>query len=354
MATEAIPVVSMTPSQLTELLLKAIPAHHPVLITGMPGCGKSEISNAVINQLQCDLILSHPVVSDPTDYKGLPMASPGDTEARFLPFGDLAKAKRATKLTAWMFDDIGQAQPATQASLMQLILCGELNGVKLPPVISFLAVTNRRTDRAGVSGILEPVKSRFVTIVDLMPNIDDWSNWANNTGWISPMLIAFLRFRPDLLAAFQASADMTNSPTPRTWVNLSKVENLGLSSPVESIAFAGSVGHAASLEYIAFRRMYHSLTLIDAVMANPDKVTLPSKSNELYAVCTGLAHRANEQNFARICKFAERLATEAGRGEFSTMLVKDCTRRNEKIVYTDAYVRSQCGVIGQLMSGSNN
>ena len=114
-------------------------------------------------------------MNDPTDYKGLPaLPRPGDTEATFIPFGELSRAINATRPTVWFFDDLGQASPAVQAACMQLVLARRINGHALPDCITFVACTNRRADRAGVSGILEPVKSRFVSIVNLEPDIDSW------------------------------------------------------------------------------------------------------------------------------------------------------------------------------------
>ena len=41
--------------------------------------------------------------------------------------------------------------------------------------------------------------SRFAAVVELEPTINDWTAWAVNHG-VPPELIAFLRFRPDLLS----------------------------------------------------------------------------------------------------------------------------------------------------------
>jgi len=50
---------------------------------------------------------------------------------------------------------------------MQLILGRCINGHKVSDHVTFLAATNKKSDRAGVSGILEPVNSRFAAIVEL-------------------------------------------------------------------------------------------------------------------------------------------------------------------------------------------
>ena len=342
--------MSVTPQQLQTILTAAIPARLPVLITGAPGIGKSDIVAQAAQQAQADLLISHPVVEDPTDAKGLPWANAGATEATFLPFGQLARAIHATRPTLWFLDDLGQASPAVQASYMQLLLARRVNGHILPDCITFVGATNRRVDRAGVSGILEPVKSRFACIVELEADIDSWCQWAFSHG-IPATLIAFLRFRPELLSAFQPTADLTNSPSPRTWSHLSKLEALNLPPAIESAVMAGSVGEGAALEYLAFRQMVKSLVNLDAILLNPDKAQIPSKPSELYATAVGLAARANDSNFARIVTYANRLYTEAGKGEFAVLLIRDATRRDERIQYTDSFVRMNSGPLGQLISG---
>ena len=341
---------TVDPQELADLLALTIPAHHPVLITGAPGVGKTQIVKQAAKLAGAKLIISHPVVEDPTDAKGLPMASPGDTEARFLPFGHLAEAMRATELTLWFLDDLGQANNSMQAAYMQLILGRELNGQKLPDHVTFVAATNRRVDRAGVSGILEPVKSRFVTIVELETDVQSWSGWALDNG-IPAMGIAFLRFRSDLLSAFTPSADLTNSPMPRTWENLFKLEALGFPPALEAKAFAGAVGQAAANEYITFRAMAKQMVNIDAILMNPDKAKIPTRPNELYATVVGLASRANDRTMQAIATYATRLFVEANKGEYAALLAKDSARREPSVVYTEAYTKLNAGPLGQLISG---
>src|SRR5262245_47390194 len=111
----------MRPSELHDLLVATIPHRAPVLITGAPGIGKTDIVTAAAEASGASLIVSHPVVSDPTDAKGLPWPSADKQSATFLPFGDLARAVAATQPTVWFLDDLGQAPPSVQASFMQLL-----------------------------------------------------------------------------------------------------------------------------------------------------------------------------------------------------------------------------------------
>jgi len=342
----------MRPTELLQLLAHTIKARIPVLITGAPGVGKSDIVAKAATEAGADLILSHPAVADPTDAKGLPWVvkdAAGETNATFLPFGELRHALEADKPTVWFLDDLGQASPAVQASYMQLLLARRVNGHMLSDHVTFVAATNRRTDRAGVTGILEPVKSRFGSIVELEANLDDWCAWAIDAN-IAPELIAFLRFQPDLLCKFTATADLTNTPVPRTWHHAAKLLDLGLPSSVQSTAIAGAVGEGAASEFLAFVKIYRELPSVDAILIDPDKGEIPTAPATLYALAGALAHRTTDQNFGRVARYIDRMVG-AGRGEFGVLLVRDAIRRHPQITSTQAFVKLATGELGQLISG---
>ncbi len=336
----------MRPSELTTLLSATIPARMSVLITGAPGIGKSDIVTQAAVNAGADMILSHPAVSDPTDVKGLPWIKDG--AATFLPFGELDRALHATVPTVWFLDDLGQASPAVQASYMQLLLARRVNGHVLSDQIVFVAATNRRTDRAGVSGILEPVKSRFGCIVELETDLNEWCQWALINA-IPPELIAFLRFHPDLLSQFKASADLTNSPVPRTWSHVAQIMALALPPAVQAAAIAGAVGEGAAVEFLAFLRLYAELPNVDQILIDPSAVIVPDSPATLYALSSALAHRTTPANFARVAQYAERM-NAAGHGEFSVLLVRDAMRRHPAIAQTTAFVRLATGEFGTLIS----
>jgi hypothetical protein len=256
----------------------------------------------------------------------------------------------AKKLTLWVLDDLGQAPIGVQAAAMQLILARELNGKKIPDHIVFVACTNRRIDHAGVSGILEPVKSRFCSIVNLEPDLDDWCEWAFEYG-IEPELVAFLRFRPELLCKFEPTADMTNSPIPRNWENADSNLKMQLPAAIENEAIAGSVGAAAATEFAGFLQMYRQLPSIDAILADPDGQPIPSSPNVLWAVASGLVYKTNLQNWPRVARYAERL-TEEGQGEMAAFLLRSVTRHRPEVQQTPEFVRLMSGDLGRLYSGT--
>lgn len=340
--------VNLKASQATEFLARYIEARIPVMLTGAPGVGKSSIVETAAKAAGYDLILSHPVVSDPTDAKGLPWPSKDGESASFLPFGDLAQALKATTPTVWFLDDLGQASPAVQASFMQLLLARQVNGHKLPDCVTFIAATNRRTDRAGVSGILTPVLSRFGAIIGIEANVDDWTVWALDAG-MPAELVSFMRFRRELLHDFnpQKANDMENFPCPRTWEYVGHAMKMGLPNDLEFAAFAGAVGEGAAIELRGFLSMLRSnLPSIDGILLDPENAKIPTRPDMLWAVTTALAKKATTLNCGRVFRYAERMF-ENGSSEFAVLMLKDVTRLEPMTMATPEWAKLCVSPLGQ-------
>lgn len=323
----------MNPAQLSSFLQFAITGKEPVLVKGKPGIGKTDIIKAACKAVGAHLIISHPVVSDPTDYKGLPFASKNGKEAHFLPFGELNSLINATELTVFFLDDLGQATPAVQAAVMQLLLERRINGFKISDHVTFVAATNRKEDKAAVSGILEPVKSRFTSILELEISVNDWCKWALDND--QPIeLIAFNRFRPELMDNFVPTKDIVNSPSPRTIAAIGRLQKKGLPDDLRFEGFKGAAGEGYAAEYIGFLEIYKNLPNIDKIFLAPDTVAVPTDPATLYATMAALASRTNETNATNSFAFIERMPAEIG-----VACVKDMIGRNEKLMTTKAFTK---------------
>ncbi len=306
----------MKPSQLLKVLEVAIENRHPLLIVGPPGIGKSDIVAQCCAAAGVELLVFHPVISDPTDFKGLPFAHNG--EADFLPFGDLKALITASRPTVAFLDDLGQAPASVQAAAMQLLLARRIANHRVSDRITFLAATNRMGDRAGVQGVLEPVKSRFVSIINLAADVDDWLRWAAGAG-MPEVLRSFIRFRPTLLSAFAPARSLTNSPTPRTVAFAGTILNSGYGSEVSDEMISGACGEAFLAEFRGFLRARKGLPSVDRILARPKTARVPKKAEQLYALVGAVSCRAEAKNFSRILTYAGRIPAE-----FAALLIKDC------------------------------
>ena len=353
-------IVTVRPSQLAELLQLAIQIREPVLVTGAPGVGKSDIVYQACAKAGAALTVVHPVVSDPTDFKGVLWPDKENGHCNWLLPIEVTTLLEARTLHVCFIDDLGQSLPAVQASFMRPLLPPRAFGGKaLPDCVVFIAATNRRIDRAGVSGLLEPVKSRFGTIVNLEPHLcslacsghpDTFVDWWTSQG-LPAEVLAFLRFKPDLFHDFHPTADLTNSPSPRMWAKVGKWLNAGLPRDLETPTIAGAVGVGAAAEFIAFLKVYRELPDPDEIIKAPNKALIPKEPSTLYAIAGALASRASPKTFPNILRYVERLR-EAGFAEFGVLIIRDSYRRDNAIGFTKAFMEmSSQSDYGKIMDG---
>tara|TARA_R100001530_G_scaffold87718_1_gene61103 strand:+ start:1510 stop:2505 length:996 start_codon:yes stop_codon:yes gene_type:complete len=320
----------MYAKQLEEFLTNMITAKLPVLVKGKPGGGKTSIIKLVGKKLKQKVRIKHPVVDEPIDYKGMPSIQ-GDV-AKFLPFGDLNELITTKEDLIVFFDDLGQASPAVQAALMQLFLERRINGHMISPTVTFVAATNRQQDRAGVSGMLEPVKSRFVTIVELETKLDDWMEWAIQNN-LSPMLRSFFNFRPNLLHDFKPTGDLVNSPAPRTAHNIDKMMKAGIPEAVFYEVIAGAAGEGFAAEFSAYVKFHNELPDIKQILTDPMEATVPENIGVQYALCGKLVEEATKANVANIIKYVGRLSKE-----FEIFLTRDIAISKPECAKTTAFI----------------
>jgi hypothetical protein len=303
----------MKPSDLKPFLATAFKNKRKVLIKGAPGIGKTDIVEQACQDAGFELHVSHPAVSDPTDYKGMPAILP-DGRAEFLPFGDLNKLIQASNPMLFFMDDIGQAPVSVQAALMQLILARRVNGHRVSDQVVFCGATNDTKHMAGVSGMIEPVKSRWDTIVELETSVDDWCLWALENS-LPHELVAFIRFRPQLLHDFKATRELTNSPCPRTVASVGRWLSDGVD---RHDVIAGAAGEGFATELVSFLTMCRQLPNLDDIVLNPDSTPVPAEPSALFAVASGLARKCTPANADRVFRYAARMPKE-----FEVCFVKD-------------------------------
>lgn len=323
------------------LLRKYLEAGYNTLWVGPPGIGKTALVKHVAKQMDYELVIFHPCISDPTDFKGMPIwytdTKSGKQKAVFIPFGDLEHLLNATKPTICFFDDLIQAPDAVQASAMQLLWGGELNGKKISKHVRFVSCTNDKGHRAGGTSILEPVKGRFHGIFELVPELEPVVQYLISKK-VSPVLVAFLRRRPDWVnggeGGWKPVAGIVKTPCARSIEMLSDVINLELDKIARPIAYAAAVGHAMANEYFAFETLAARLPKIDKILSDPLSAEAPKTDEIAYAMIGALHSRMSRANIDNIYVYIRKYFTV----ELQAVFHFDVGQYDKSLMKTKGYV----------------
>ena len=329
----------MRPSQIAAALSYLIDANQPVMLHGSPGVGKSDVVRQIAKQRGIELIDLRLSQLDPVDLRGVPSV---DTKKHITSWNTPSFLPTDGKGILFL-DEINSAAQATQAAAYQLVLDRKLGDYVMPPGWAIIAAGNRSTDRAIVNQMSTALKNRF-THLNYEVNNDDWCDWALRNN-IAVEVLGFIRFRPMLLNEFeqrneskeekervQRLKDAQAFATPRSWEFLSKVVQQKPSSDVEYELYTGIVGEGAAAEFMGYLKYYRDLPNLDALLMNPGTAKVPEEPATLYALATGLATKATQDNMERVVKYALRLPAE-----FQVLLMKDAIVRDNDLTQTKSF-----------------
>ncbi|MGA3374052.1 MAG: MoxR family ATPase [Terracidiphilus sp.] len=326
----------MKPSKLYEALHALIGERVPLHIWGACGVGKSQIVAQVADDLDYEFLDVRAVQLDPVDLRGLPRIAADQTE--WVPPKFLPKAGKGILF----LDELTSAPQMTQAGCYQLVLDRKLGEYVLPDGWVVIAAGNPASERGVHFSMPRPLRNRFVHL-DLEADLNDWCNWAVVAG-VRPEIIAFLRFKPDLLHTADATSDANAWPTPRSWemasnvlrgiANRQKTTFLSGASEFEAQLLDGTVGPAAAAELIAFLRLFRQLPSIDEILLNPETASLPAETSAQIAIATALGRAMTDNSVARGLKYLDRMPTE-----MRVMAMRDAAARDTAITHTPEFVR---------------
>jgi hypothetical protein len=324
------------------------------MLHGSPSTAKSWLMRQVCDEMDLKLVDCRLTQYDSVDLRGLPDLPVKPPEVQTTE--DMRQWLKTARVN-WIapeimprpgdpagclfLDELPNSSNDVQAASYQLILDRALGMYELPDNWAVAAAGNYRTDMALVNQMASALKNRFYHL-HLRTSVEDYAPVAQGLG-IHPMIIGFLRFKPNKLNAFDNPTDETamqyikNSDafhTSRTWEMASDVLNdFGVDRFEESFPLiAGSIGVNAATELQGFVKYYSKLPDLDDLIENPGKHRVPDEMQTRYALAAALCQRTTLENFEQVLKFMRRMPAE-----LQSAFIADCLRRDDEFADLEAF-----------------
>ncbi len=321
----------MRPAHISQVLEREFTStreghHTPVMLWGPPGVGKSQLVGQVGQRHGVPVIDIRLSQMEPSDLRGIPFRQ--EERVEWAVPAMLPDVQRHGPEGILFLDEITSAPPSVSAAAYQLILDRRLGEYRVPEGWAIFAAGNRQGDRGVTYAMPAPLANRFAHF-EVETHLDDWVAWAYEAG-VDERVIAFLRFRPELLFDFDPAHNPMAFPTPRSWEFAHRaLQKFGDSPDLLLSSLQACVGPAAGIELDAFVRHLDKLPDIDAILQG-EPVPIPREVDLQYAVAAALVGRAIRARgsadakavYGAILDFAGRFPER----EMGVMLVSDMHR----------------------------
>jgi hypothetical protein len=317
-----------------EFISTRVGHHTPVMLWGPPGVGKSDMVREVAENHQAPVIDIRLSQMEPSDLRGIPFRVNGSVEWAIPSI--LPNSERHGAEGILFLDEITSAPPTVSAAAYQLILDRRLGEYQVPEGWAIFAAGNRQGDRGVTYSMPAPLANRF-SHFEVETNLDDWVAWAYRND-IDERIIAFLRFRPELLFDFDPAHNPVAFPSPRSWEFAHRaLQKFDQHPQLLPGALQACVGPAAGVELNAFVNSLDKMPDLDAILAGED-VAVPDEIDLQYAIAAALVGRAirahdggdGSVTHGRILDYARRFPQR----EMGVMLVSDMHRAIGEAIFS--------------------
>lgn len=317
-----------TMNDMDTIVRRAARCQYNVMFLSQPALGKTTRLNLIVEALQAedpDFYYTHLDMGTlaPTD---LVMSMPDmtDKEIRRLIDGRLPNAYKTPDLKGiiycgeWMLMGM-----EVNRGIQKLANHEDLGGFRIPEGVIFVADGNRQKDKSGAQVQSRAVMSRFLTVeleYDAEYALEVMKNYHERVAAFAIRTPTMIDNYADVFENDKRGPnDLTLQEgkmgiwaSLRSWDRVSRIMHDADQGgpkmlPDELIRNVGS-GVAASFE--AFCSMLDKLATLEEIVAHPDKVAVPKKMDEQYALSTMLALLVNKDNFVPIATYMQRYEHE--------------------------------------------
>lgn len=275
-------------------------------LQGRPGVGKNALIAQAANEVKKNLLTFALPTCENVDLRGLPSVVGGVTKwASPLPKDGVG---------ILLLDELASAAPDVQAAAHHIVHAEQGSDMNLPEGWHIVLTGNGASDKAHYRATAAPLRNRMM-IIPVESNIEQYAVWGMSHG-VNPVVIAFLRWRPELLVAKEVPSD-GGFPSPRAWEAVSYILGLTVNASIEREMILGTIGEGATTEFSAYLKTARELPRIEELMKNQTKAQLPKSPAQQYAITTCLAQYTRESQKSAM-KFMSRMPAE-----FALLYVND-------------------------------
>lgn len=320
--------ITVKPSQLIEVLRLCDAATLTPFVLSPPGIGKSDIFRQyakLSNRRFIDTRLSY---CAPTDVKGFPRIDFEADKMRFAVPEDYPEEGG----NVWLLDEFSCASKMVQNAALQLVLDKMVGKYEVPENTLLALAGNGAGHRVHVERLSAAVANRIM-FIHLTPDLDDWTRWAVENS-VDVRVIAFIRFRPDLLHTFNPATwdGESGFGSPRSWAMAARLVAQNPPVSLRMPMIEGLVGQGPGAELHAFLSLYEQLPNVDSILRAPAKADVPTEPSTRYALCAAIVNRLNKDNFAAALEYLQRLPKE-----FEVFAVQSAFRVKPEIALTKEF-----------------
>ena len=325
----------MKPSQVAKCVAIAIQTRRPLFIRGRPGAAKSSIVKAVCratSHTYADIRVAGMDIGD----LAMPIIT-NDRELIWSISNDLPRDPN----TVLLLDDASQGTPAVMNMLSEIILDRTLKGANnytLPPDAVIIATGNRKEDRSATHTTPQHINNRFWHVT-MEVDVDEWIEHMRDPSQlpdvslpsvtqltaIHPHLTAFHRFRPNLLEAFDATAEAF--PSPRSIDMLNTLLPYALHPQLDDLQFElvqACTGEGYATEFVSFVRLITQMPDPDLPLLQPTTAPIPTSPGINYALMGAIAERVTPKTANNMFIYLHRHTQQ----EFAVLCVQDAMRKH--------------------------
>lgn len=351
------PILEVTLAQCKQLLKDCFRARITPQLVSSPGVGKSAIIQEIADEWNLKLIDIRLTEYDPTELNGYPFILNPEAERHLVKAGHVpmetfptehdplpVNPKTGQQYKGWLIllDEFPSAALSVQAAAYKITLDRMVGNNKLHPHCFVATAGNKATDKAIVNRLSTAQQSRLATLV-VKTCQATWLEWAERVD-VDYRVRSFIRWKPEQIHQFDPNhADLT-FPCPRTWHFISRLAkaNKWTSITWEKLPLlAGVVGHAAAQMFYSFCEVFNDLPSIQAILQDPEGVTLAREISVQHAAAGLVAHHIDKDNADVLIKFLFRLPADLQTITLRNAIKRDDRLRESKAVLTWAAQNSK-------------